>query len=299
MTLAEVGTQTTVEFSPDYQQDEVWLKQLGGEYYQPTGSKKKRVTDHLKRFRRKFNFYLNAKVVSRNNLPMLTGLAVSASAFSALTAACISALNLKLSAKEQSILTRLAGSGSATRSVLGGFVKFKAGSTSQESFAIQLHDKGHWSLAAVVLSVTENEKQYPSLVGHQVADTSPFNQARLRRVHQVNQVIQQALEQKDFEQLGQAIEEELFNFHAVTMTSTPHILYWEPTTVKIIKQAWALRKSGLPVYVTIDAGPNVHLIVEQKNMSKVAEHFADWPEINRIYQCPVGPGVRSSKDHLF
>lgn len=128
MTLEGVFTHTTVEFSKDYKEDEVLLGDISNPISRVGGSKKSRVVKHLNRFREINNTKLRARVVSTNNFPTGAGVASSASAFCALTLALIDAFKMEFSQREQSVLTRLAGSGSATRSIYGGFVQWLAAS---------------------------------------------------------------------------------------------------------------------------------------------------------------------------
>ena len=204
---------------------------------------------------------LKAKIYSHNNFPMGAGIASSASAFSALTLATVEALNLfdelKDSTeyeKELSIQTRLAGSGSACRSIAGGFVKWIKADNSRDSYAVQLYDENHWDLVDLICVVDTGEKSYSSLEGHSVAKTSPYYQTRLEEVKKVNLDLEEALKNKDFTLLGEAMEREMLALHFLAMTSKPTIYYWSAATIEILKQAQKLRSEGVEVYATIDAG---------------------------------------------
>lgn len=299
MTLSEVKTVTTVEFSNKYQEDVVAIGDSSSPITQVEGSKKKRVVKQLNRLRKAGETNFPAKVVSKNNFPMGTGIASSASAFSALTAACIQALNLKASPQEQSILTRLAGSGSATRSVFGGFVLWHAADNSDESYAEQLYSPDYWDLSDVILVVSEEEKKHSSLFGHSLIKTSPFFKARLEFVRKTNEQLLAALENKDFKALGEALEREMFVFHSTAMTSQPSLLYWSPKTIEVLKQVRQLRQGGLEVYATLDAGPNVHLITPTGQAEKLVSYVKNLKLVNKIYHCRIGEGVRYTNQHLF
>src|SRR3982074_336513 len=110
MNLSNLLTTTTVEFDPNYKDDEIFIND-DLDYLMA----RKRVIAHLDRIRSKAKIKDKAKVVSKNNFPSGTGLSSSASGFAALTVAAASAAGLKLSEKELSVLARL-GSGSACRS---------------------------------------------------------------------------------------------------------------------------------------------------------------------------------------
>ncbi|MBD3279264.1 MAG: diphosphomevalonate decarboxylase [Candidatus Pacebacteria bacterium] len=299
MTLDTIFTHTTVEFGPQYAKNEVWLSDSKTKATLAKDQKQARVLQQLKRLRRLAGVKDFAKVVSHNNFPTGAGIASSASGFSALTAACLAALNIQVDKKQQSILTRLAGSGSATRSVYGGFVKWHQGKNSESSYAEQLYDQDHWDLANIILVTESAAKKHSSLIGHARSKSSPFMVARLKAVLQHNQDLETALKSKDFQLLGQVIEQEMFSLHAVTMTSQPPILYWNGTTVEILHEVRKLRDQGLESYATLDAGPNVHLITESSNIKKLQKHFSDFVGVKQIFVCKVGKGVKITKQHLF
>ncbi len=299
MTLDGVQTTTTVEFSNQYQKDAVFIGDSIAPINEVTGSKKERVAKQLDRLRQIKGINLPAKVVSKNNFPTGAGIASSASAFSALTAACIYALDLKVDSKEQSILNRLAGSGSAARSVPGGFVIWHASSKSKESYAEQLYPEDYWDLADVILVVSNQEKKHSSLVGHSLADTSPFFAVRKKTAQSNNKQLMVALAEKDLAKLGEVIEKEMFILHSLAMTSTPSLLYWSPETVGVLDHVNQLREDGLQVYATLDAGPNVHLISAESSAQKLINYFKELEIASQIYHCRVGGGVRQLEEHLF
>ncbi len=299
MSLDQVKTHTTVEFADQYDQDQVLIGDETHPLQLVSGKKKSRVTDQLGFLREKAGIELKAKVVSQNNFPMGAGIASSASAFSALTAACLEALEIEVDKKEQSILTRLAGSGSATRSVFGGFVRWYHSDQSENCFAKQLYKPGYWSLADLILVVSSKHKKYSFLSGHQLAQTSPFLQAKVKQTKKANDQLEGAFKSKDFSLLGEVIEQEMFSLHSVAMTSDPSILYWSAETIDILKEVRQLRREGLEVYATLDAGPNVHLIMEQKNLDTIEKRFKQGFGVKRMYRCQVGKGVKTTSNHLF
>ncbi len=117
MTLDNLHTTTTVEFNESFENHQVTIngKNAHGEEY-------RRIEEHLALLQRVSKKKVFAKIVSENNFPKKAGLASSASGFAALTLAGTTALGQKLNSKELSILARR-GSGSASRSILGGFVE--------------------------------------------------------------------------------------------------------------------------------------------------------------------------------
>ena len=152
MNLAELETVTTVTFSPELSEDVVYL---GGEpQADPT---RQRVSAHLDLVRRPAGLKLRARVDSRNNFPMGAGLASSASGFAALTLAGAAAAGLSLSEPALSALARR-GSGSACRSIPGGFVEWQAGTDADDSFAFSIAPPQHWALVDLIAIVSQAPK---------------------------------------------------------------------------------------------------------------------------------------------
>ena len=145
MTLDRTRTVTTVSFRADLVQDEV---EIDGRPL--SGPARERVVRHLDLFRRLAGTSWRARVVSHNNFPTGAGIASSASGFAALTLACAAALGLDLSGRELSRLARH-GSGSAARSIFGGFVLLHTGERDEEAFAEPLHGPDWWEICDLVV----------------------------------------------------------------------------------------------------------------------------------------------------
>lgn len=301
MSLSDVTTHTTVEFSDTYTEDEVYIGDSEQDVTKVSGDKAKRVIDQLNRLRKMAGVSTLAKVVSKNTFPTGVGIASSASAFAALTKACVDALNITVDEKQLSILTRLAGSGSAARSVFGGFVKWNYADTSEKSFAEQIVNESEWLLEDAIIITSTKEKGASSLEGHSSAQTSPYLQSRLADVKQRNKIIETAIKNKDFKTLGEEMEKDMISLHFMAMSSEPPIFYWNGTTVEVLAAVRALRESGTQVYATIDAGPNVHLIYEQdsKTTQKIKDTFQNLSGVSTIIVAPIGKGVVTTNTHLF
>ncbi len=294
MTLDACTTTTTVEFSSHYQTDSFTF--LGESV---SLAEKQRVFQFLNHFRRLAKKKLFARVVSQNSFPKSAGLASSASGFAALALAAASALNLKLSEKQLSILARL-GSGSACRSIPAGFVKWQKGKTNQNSYAYSVYPPHYWALCDILLVVSYQKKLSSSTAGQQISQkTSPFYQTRLKQAEVLLAQLEKAFSTKNFVQLGQIIEQDCLNFHAVALTSSPALFYWSPETLAVIKKVYQWRQNGLPVYFTIDAGPNVHLICEAKNKKAVLTKVKKLKEVKKIIVNQPSRGAFLTNKHLF
>ncbi len=266
MNLSEAYTKTTVEFSKEFTSDQV-------EFFDAKSLDPQeilRVSKHLDRLREMKGVSLRAKVATKNTFPKSSGIASSASGFAALTVAGSVALGLSLSEKELSILARI-GSGSACRSVPDGFVEWKTGDTSEESYAYSLYPSSYWDLCDVLVIVASSEKKISSTKGHEAVQASLFFHSRLMSLSERIERVKEGLKKRDLGILGPAIEKEAINMHAVMMTQTPALFYWTSATMDSIHAVIRWREEGLQVYFTIDAGPNIHLICEAKDAKVVAQ----------------------------
>jgi len=299
MSLDSLWTKTTVAHAPEYKEDEVWIKSFRGKFEKVDGSKKDRVINQIVRLKKMAGIKNHVKVMSENNFPSDVGIASSASGFCALTAAATQAFGMKISEKKLSILTRLGGSGSAVRSVFGGFVEWKKGSSAGNSYAVQLAPETHWDLADVVAIVSTKEKKVSSLEGHDLVKTSPYYQARLKTLPHRLAVIRKAIQKKDFSSLGKEIEKDAISLHVVAMTCDPAVFYLNGRTLDVIEEVLDMRKEGIPAFYTMDAGPNVHIICEKKNMERIAKRMKKLPYVSLVLASSIGRGVRYSDQHLF
>lgn len=293
MTLDNATTTTTVEFLEYLSADELYLNEdLADE------TTTARVSNHLDRIRRIGNSILFARISSQNSFPTGTGIASSASSFAALTAAACKALDLQVSKEELSRLSRL-GSGSACRSVYGGFVEWLPGGRHEDSYAYQIAPQDHWNLADIVAVVSDEHKEITSAKGHTLAQDSPFLLTRLGTLQSTLSLTKAAISNKDLSALGALLESEAFSLHAIAMTSDPEILYWTPATVNLIHQIRKWRIDGLQAYFTIDAGPNIHIITLTETVPAVLERLEKIKEVKKWIVCGPGEGVKFSNSHLF
>ncbi|OGM09498.1 diphosphomevalonate decarboxylase [Candidatus Woesebacteria bacterium RBG_13_34_9] len=293
MNLSKCLTFTSVEFSPRFRSDRVYVdgKRLEGDEIF-------RVLSIIDIVREKSNISWCVKVVSKNNFPSSAGIASSASAFSALALAACSAAKLKLSQKEISILARL-GSGSASRSVIDGFAEWVKGKNNSNSYAVQIATQGHWDLRDIVAVVEKERKKKSSTEGHAVALTSPFFKIRQKIIYQRIRNLKKALLTKNFKKFGELLEEEAIELHIIAMTSKPPIFYWNKGTIAVIDKVMELREKGVLAYFTIDAGPNVHVICKANDTKRVKQNLVRIPNVLFTIVNNACEGTRLIKKHLF
>ena len=287
MNLAALTTTTSVEFRTDLRQDDVVID---GRSASPAALQ--RVSAFLDLIR----IYMPEKnvkaiVISQNNFPMGAGIASSASAFAALAAAASRAAGLEL---EETALSRLArhGSGSACRSIPDGFVEWLPGRDDEDSYAVSIAAPTHWQLVDLIAVVNRAHKEVGSSAGHALAKTSPLQTARVADCPHRLAICRNAVLKKDFTAFAQVVELDSDLMHAVMQTSTPPLLYWEPTTVEIMKSVRAWRADGLQVCYTIDAGPNVHVICLQNDSARVESLLQQIAGVEAIYHSTAGSGVQ-------
>lgn len=296
MTLADAYTTTTVEWLEEGQatKDAIALDGV------PLDERKAaRLVRHLDRIRELATTDRRVRVVSQNNFPMASGIASSASGFAALTVAACLALDLKWSATRLSAIARR-GSGSASRSLFGGFVEWERGHDDVTSVARQLHPPEHWQLYDLVAVVSGAEKAVSSEQGHQVASSSPLNAGRVASLDEALGAVRTALAERDLRRLGPVIEQDALAMHAVMMTSYPSLLYWQPGTLEIIQSVRHWREQdGLQAYFTIDAGPNVHVLCEAANVAAVQARLTTLSSVQQIIVSRPGPAPLQVDEHLF
>lgn len=282
MNLAGLETVTSVSFVEGLAEDEVLI---GGE--KQSGSARERVVTHLNHIRRLAKTTTGARVESRNNFPAGAGIASSASAFAALSLAGATAAGLTLSEAELSALARL-GSGSAARSIPGGFVEWHPGAAHAESFAETIAPPDHWALVDVVAVVSQKHKSIGSTGGHALAGTSPLQAARVASAPERFQQCKEALLARNFAAFAEGIEADSNLMHAVMMTSTPPLFYWEPITLAIMKAVRQWRAEGVPVGYTIDAGANVHCLCLTEAAPEVERRLRQNLDVKQVFR--AGPG---------
>ncbi len=284
MNLSCLVTQTCVTFDAALDSDCLVLN-----HTRLAGKALLRIISFLNVVRRMAGKQLFARVTSENNFPTGAGIASSASAYAALALAASRALNLDLGEAELSRLARL-GSGSAARSVPGGFVEWQAGQDDASSFAFSIAPPDHWDLVDVIAIVANEHKPVGSTEGHHLAASSPLQAARLASAPQRLEVCRQAILQRDFFALAEITELDSNLMHAVMMTSRPPLFYWQPASLALMKLVPLWRRAGLPVCYTLDAGPNVHLICSSSSVQAVQAALEGIPGVLRtILAHPGGP----------
>ena len=286
MNLDGLFTRTTVTFSAKNKAD---VLKIG---YRPvTGPGLERVTHLLDLVRELAGNNNRAEVVSENNFPSGTGIASSASAFAALALAASQAAGIILTQRELSRLARR-GSGSASRSIPGGFVEWYIGENDQDSYAESIAPSEHWDLVDCVTLVSDEHKQTGSTAGHPLALTSPLQEARVKDTPRRLDLCRRAILERDFDALAAIVELDSDMMHAVMMTSMPGLFYWKPASITAMEAVRRWRNSGIPVCYTVDAGPNVHVICPREQAESVERSLRKLPGVQDVLVAGVGGPAR-------
>lgn len=290
LTLANFYTDTLVRFRADCPGDNLTID--GQPVSAGALTKVVRVLDEV---RRRAGLTLPAQVISRNHVPTAAGLASSASGLAALAAAAAQAAGLHLTEQELSRIARH-GSGSATRSVAGGFVRWYAGTDDASSYALPVAAAPALLQDIRVLAVifSDQPKAIGSTAGMaQTVATSSYFPAWTERAERDLQALLPALAAGDFARVGAIAEGNALAMHALTWAAQPPFTYFLPATLALVQgiQAWRAA-APVPVYATVDAGPNVKLLTLADHVGAVQEWLAAHFPTARVVVTHAGPGIQ-------
>ena len=293
--LGDLETRTKVNFLTKTNGESSDRLILNGE--ESSGDVLERVSNFLDIIRKMAGTNARAIVESENQFPTGAGIASSAAAFSALAMAGAAALQLNLTEKELSRLARRA-SGSASRSVPGGFVEWQAGSSDEDSYAYTIAPPEHWNLVDCIAIVKSSHKTVGSTTGHSLAGSSPLQEGRLADTPRRVVLCRNAILDRDFNTLAEVVELDSNIMHAVMQTSTPPLFYWEPQSVTLMKLIPQWRRKGLPVCYTLDAGPNVHVITKAEYAEEVKRKLLSQEGVSKVLTSGVGGPTRLIKSKI-
>jgi len=287
ITLDGLWSETEVRFDSALAADTL---ELDG---QSKAAQLERVSTCLDLLRERAGVGLRARVVSRNNFPTGAGLASSASGFAALVGAAAAALGLELSPRELSIYARR-GSGSAARSVFGGYVEMHVGreADGSDSFAEPLLPADAWPLDVVIAIAARGEKDVGSGAGMARSEqSSPYYSSWVAAQDADLDRARAAIAARDFELLADVAEHSCLKMHAAALASRPPLIYWKGVTLDCIEAVRALRAGGVPVFFTIDAGPQLKAVCEPQASAQVAAALSQVPGVLDVMTTGLGPGL--------
>jgi diphosphomevalonate decarboxylase len=191
------------------------------------------------------------------------------------------------------------GSGTACRCVCGGFVEWLDGDQSEDSYSQTFAKADSFMIRDLVAIVSEDKKDLSSTEGHDLAESSPFFLTRQDKIKEKLITAKAAILSQDFKNLGELVEAEALEFHSILLTSQPTILLFYPGTIEVMQAVRSLRKSGIPVYFTINTGFNVHVLTLPEYEAQVAEVLRKLPSVQKIISSGVGEQPQYLEKHLF
>jgi len=251
----------------------------------------RKVRSFLEALRLRLATTARARVSLASNFPVAAGLASSASTFAALAKSAIVAAGRDVSDSELAELARL-GSGSACRSIFGGFVEWRPDAGT--SVVAPIAPKEHWPLAILVAVTSERAKAVGSSEGmRRTVATSPFYRAWIESGPADFQTARRAIEARDLNALGAVAERNCMRMHAAALAADPPLLYWEPATLAVMRRVWDLRASGTEAYFSIDAGPQVKVLCEPRVAEGVQAALGAVPGVLRVLVSRPGDGART------
>jgi diphosphomevalonate decarboxylase len=290
LTLAELGSETRVRFGagePDGR-DRVLLDGAPADERFTA-----RVRGFLDLVRARAGVRLPAEVSTSNSVPTAGGLASSASGFAALTLAASRAAGLQLSPVELSVLARR-GSGSAARSIFGGFVEMAPGTSldGSDAHAEQLLGPEAWDVRLVVALTTRAQKPLGSTAAmERTAATSPYYASWVESTARDLPEARAAVGARNLARLGAIAERSALRMHACALSAEPAIIYWNPTTLAVMRAVLDLRATGTAAYFTIDAGPHVKVLCSEADAGGIATALGQIAGVEGTIVAAPGPAA--------
>nr|BAB07791.1 diphosphomevalonate decarboxylase [Streptomyces sp. CL190] len=292
MTLDVFPTTTEVRLDPAAEHD---TAALNGEV--ATGETLRRISAFLSLVREVAGSDQRAVVDTRNTVPTGAGLASSASGFAALAVAAAAAYGLELDDRGLSRLARR-GSGSASRSIFGGFAVWHAGPDGTATEA----DLGSYAEpvpaadldpALVIAVVNAGPKPVSSREAmRRTVDTSPLYRPWADSSKDDLDEMRSALLRGDLEAVGEIAERNALGMHATMLAARPAVRYLSPATVTVLDSVLQLRKDGVLAYATMDAGPNVKVLCRRADAERVADVVRAAASGGQVLVAGPGDGAR-------
>ncbi|MFD6222600.1 diphosphomevalonate decarboxylase [Nocardia asteroides] len=261
-----------------------------------TGTALSRVENFLDLVRALAGRSERAAVVTRNAGPTGAGLASSASGFAALATAAAAAYGLDLDGRALSRLARR-GSGSASRSIFGGFAVWHAGEGDGEAGDLSSYAEpiggDELDPALVVAVVAAGAKSVSSRVAmRRTTETSPFYRPWAESSVLDLAEMRTAVANGDLAAIGEIAERNALGMHATMLTARPGIRYLSPHSLAVLDAVQALRADGIVAYATIDAGPNVKVLCARADAPTVAATIEARGDFVATTTAHIGPGAR-------
>jgi diphosphomevalonate decarboxylase len=248
-----------------------------------------RYTDFFSAVRNETGFKGKFQAVCSNSFPTAAGLASSSSGFAALAGACLHLTGRNLDNEKISAIARI-GSGSASRSVFGGFTRLSEGSDTAEA----LFDENYWpDFKVIIVTVSESAKEISSRKAMESSRmTSPFYESWVESSRELAGLAAGFLAQRNLSLLGPCIRQSYLRMFSTMFTAEPPLIFWKPESLAVIKFCEHIRESGIGAWETMDAGPQVKIFCLSQDSKKIIEGLRNAiPDISVLEASP-GPGIK-------
>jgi len=287
ITLDGLNTTTSVFFDSELEEDGFLL---GGRAAPEMAG---RVTRCIDLVRDRVGVHIRAKIESDNDFPTAAGLASSASGFAALVTAADAALGADIPRVELADMARRT-SGSAARSIFGGFVELSLTPDGpHQTETRQILESTDWPLQVAVAVTETGPKDIGSTEGMvRTEQTSPYFADWVNSSEKDLTEARIAIERRDFEALADVSESSCLKMHAVMLSARPGLVYWNGATVECIRCVRKLRADGVPVFFTVDAGPQVKAVCTPETFDRVTAALAAVEGVRQVLTSGLGDGAR-------
>jgi diphosphomevalonate decarboxylase len=283
--LGGLHTRTRVDFQEGLSHDSLLLDGM------PDAAADVRMVRCLDELRQHAGSKLFAAVESANDFPTGAGLASSASGFAALAKAGAAALSLSLPEQELARIARL-GSGSAPRSLFSGAVLLDIASEPGETICTTISEPETWPLEVIVAVTSMARKAVSSTAGMESSrSASPYFDGWVSSHPADLQAGLACFADKDFMRLAELAEHNCLKMHALAMSTRPPLLYWSPATLACMQAIVEMRASGIPVFFTVDAGPQVKAVCLPEATDQVRATLQAIPGVIQTLDCTLGQGA--------
>ena len=252
------------------------------------GKEETKFSEKIEKYFRNIEKYLpwilegSFAIETENTFPHSSGIASSASGFGAI-AKCLMEMDKAFSGKDffdvkkASFLARL-GSGSACRSVYDGLVvwgEVNEVEGSSDLYAVKYPDEEIHPIFRdfndYVLLIHEGQKSVSSTVGHGLMNTNPYAERRFQEARENFVPMKEILKSGDLQAFMKLVEHEALTLHAMMMMSEPAFILMQTGTLQVINKVWEFRKeTNLPLFFTLDAGANVHLLFPSEKKAEIS-----------------------------
>jgi len=229
-----------------------------------TGDEREKMIKYMRAIEQDIE-HMPIRISSKNTGPTAAGLASSSSAFSALSLALLTFFEKIYSFDELVELSRL-GSGSACRSLLDGFVRWK------KDGQIEKLVSAPKDLRVIVVLFSKKQKKISSREAMKIGvETSPYYDEYVKKNQVISNEMAPALKTFDFDKIGLLMEQSTALMHKVMETSSPKVSYPTKDSYRVMNLVNVYRGKGVTAYSTMDAGPNVKIFTKEKDVDFLME----------------------------